>query len=327
MARIVFPIWENREIEIATNRVSIDYNVYAYPLGVTASRTEIYNGKAYAMPGSSSICIRIADIVDDYFKTTLPYVEGSVTTSGEEWRDTYFTIEPVGLTAIEVQPIWDYTYNGNISLGTLRNRNLIRPLRNDGKIEVDYRQLVISSQQVTEPVACSFVYGTAYDLGSEQSVDLSIDLRGLAYNSQLTYNGYGSKTYDVVKSCCRYCLHYVNKIGGWDSVLMNGKNTDTEDYDRKIVQSEREEKIYHTNVSKRWNLSRVLMVDGEGLNVSEIVGSANVVLEDLEAVGSERFKKVNIETQSINEKDYSTNGNQFVNLDLVVKEVTPRVRR
>ena len=32
------------------------------------------------------------------------------------------------------------------------------------------------------------------------------------------------KMYDVVDSCKRYCLYYVNGFGGWDSFLINGND-------------------------------------------------------------------------------------------------------
>ena len=302
------PLWKRTPIKVGSGSVNyrINYN-----------GQDIYFGKSINKPGETDTYIIINDIAEIAFrKMVFPAISGG---SGfTSFNDGIFpTFQVVGQSInTNFNMVYDWSYENASDIGA---RDLIRPLRNDGITEVDYRQVVTLSIFSTSSKTIQAIYGGMSNLGSGKFGTGYIDLRGRAYHSDLSMRGFNTHHYKVVKSCYNYVLHYLNKIGGWDSILLNGICIPGQSYERKKIIEDDSESTYLNKVSQTWLLNRVLMFDDEGQRASEIVGTCHAVLEDLNKDGADRFIPVEIEDNSVEDLTMKSNGNRMVSLAIRVK--------
>ena len=97
-------------------------------------------------------------------------------------------------------------------------------------------------------------------------------------------------TYQVLQDACqRFAAYYVNAYGGWDSLLLEGKETRRDELTRHTYRHDydnadpaaRGTKDYAIEVSPAWTLNTGLLTDDESSRMHHLLNSTEVYLCEL----------------------------------------------
>lgn len=126
-------------------------------------------------------------------------------------------------------------------------------------------------------------------------VTYQLDLSQSGYvqsSSTLYFRMYNPKDYPewkLQKTCYRYCLYYVNRLGGWDSVLMDGKSVQKEDAKASQIKKWAQfgstnfgRKDYRKELAQSWELTKTNLTDEQASKMNRIAFSNHIYLHDLE---------------------------------------------
>lgn len=122
-------------------------------------------------------------------------------------------------------------------------------------------------------------------------LDLS-QVSSVPTSSTLYFRMYSPKDYPEWKledTCYRYALYYVNRLGGWDSVLMNGKSLQKEDAKSSSIKKWAQwgstnfgRKDYRKELSQSWELTKTNLTDEQAAKMNRLAFSNHIYLHDLE---------------------------------------------
>ena len=336
-------IWKDYYCTI--NLTTADFRILTGGYGGTV----IYTGRAVAKPGASSIYLRINDICADYLRATVPnfdlrftagllslafYVQYKATSD-----DTWTNKETVLFTND-----WSYDYDYDAT-----RDGYTFPISQ----KADPRQILL----LTVPAGTNSVQATLTNSnGSTTNVwlpvrrtadfnnDFNNDYSHLSEAAQagvvqLDLGLYpsvvkvvlGGQVWEVDRSrCYDYGLYYVNAYGGWDSLAMNGTQTDSytrhelaTDYDN-TKQSAIGRSDFVNEVDMRYNLRTPWMSELGASRMHHLVGTNLAVIHEF-ATG--RILPVAIVTDSVQYKTYRSNGRTPISFDLEVTVAQDRQRR
>jgi hypothetical protein len=142
----------------------------------------------------------------------------------------------------------------------------------------------------------------------------------------------GNTIYHVVSECSRYVLYYVNAYGGWDSLLIEGnhsisdnltRHTRETEYDNRSIQN-RGVHNYVNEISKTMTLHTSWLSDDESSRMHHLLNSTNVFLGDL-VTG--QMIPVILTNTTTEYKTYKGNGGRLVNYAINVEFAQERIRR
>lgn len=266
-----------------------------------ASGAIIYNGKAYARPGESSIRIKINDVAADYIRQSLPVI-------GKTFDESAFTMTFLvqynyggsWLTAGSIEYAWDwshdYTYlasRDGYSFPVKRSidaRQYLPVTISGSTISVTLNKADGTTQAVTlsKKSPADFEDDADEDIAIfEQTPDGAaiLDLSNYSNVVSVTISG---KVFPVV-SCHNFVLYYVNEYGGWDSLLLEGRCNRTDTYYRHSAKygydnadmRARGEATYANEITQGWSLRTGLLTDEGAERMHHLVGSTMVYLHDL----------------------------------------------
>lgn len=254
------PIWQDYFLEI--DETSQEYIV-------KVSGVEVYHGRAVAEPGQSSLAIRLNDIAADYLRSSLPpltadgYAEESGMTVTLEVYDPDDTL--LGSETFSYE--WTYDEDASGASAPITDR-------------VAASQPLFFSKYGTGAVAGS-IDGGAITLGTSSSkAGTAVLMLGTHAGAKAVT--LGGNSFRVVDGCHRYCLLYVNALGGWDSLLLEGhcarKDTVTRHISEKVG---RGRDNYANEVRVGWTLRTGLLSDDEAGRMWHLLESTDVYLYDL----------------------------------------------
>lgn len=161
------------------------------------------------------------------------------------------------------------------------------------------------------------------------SYDFFVDSEHLIPGTYVTLT-IGASTYYVVSTCYKYCLHYLNQRGGWDSMLFRGIELQTDDIKRLsykknyVSQSLDFNKVdYLTTISEKWDLNTSFMTDRESGKMMNLMASNKIYLQDLE---TSKIVPVNITNSSCEHKNYKNQGRKMSTYKITVSASQPKYR-
>lgn len=318
------PIWKDYIITIP-NVDSFGYLVYF-------GNTLVYEGKAYRKPGASAIEIKINDICADYInKSTLPttfpmaggtaqpYIfEFQVVASGSESLNFQQTVQFLYDWSYDYTK--DYTTEPILSAPILRKIPRNAPLIYSATIGNTYIEILKNGD-------FSMAFNSAFRVNNistlpGESVAINIfDLTNVEGNEVRVYGGNSVNTYTIVDSCYRYMLYYLNAYGGWDFLLVEGKDMQTDNYTRHTIgqaynndiSRNRGTRNYRNDISRKWQLHTLWIDDAGAQNMHHLLGSTDVYLYDMQ---TEQLYPITLDNPQCEYKTYSNNGNQLVRFDI-----------
>lgn len=150
-----------------------------------------------------------------------------------------------------------------------------------------------------------FTYAYSYDF----FVDSSIPTGNF---SKLTIGG---MTYYVTLTCNRYCLYYLNQIGGWDSLLFNGRELQSDKLSRlsykknyRAMTTDFFKVDYLTTINESWSLNTSYLDDIQSSKMINVLASNRIYLHDLQ---DNIIIPVNIINSTCEHKTYKNQGRKL----------------
>lgn len=276
----------------------------------------IYSGKGWAKPNAASVYVRPNEIFSQYLGQTLPVMTNGQSTDA--------------LLVRTFQIVSGTTKNYSFAYGCesdLDNTPHHAPIT--GRVAIG--QLFIASAfKASTKVVTSAGTTTMAAANKNRVFDTSALTGGIRVEV-----GTGSVAWTLVPRCVRYALYYVNALGGWDSMLMEGGCRQTDGYDRSETgvyptagvseDVAQDSKVYLNEVKRRYTLNTGFLTDAEAARMHHLLGSVMVYLCDL-ADGNKMYP-VKITNGECPYKTFRNEGGQMVAYDIEVEQQATITRR
>lgn len=257
-------------------------NVAEADYTIEADGVQIYSGHAVRRPDEANLTVRINNVCADYIAHVIPAISSAVSTP-EPSAVTFTVKDGGGVTVDSVTFIADWSFDYDHDPAALA-----APVNG----HVSAAQALVLSVVGTS----STTFTLRYQGGSTDTVTVaasggpvqivSLPLANYVGLESVTVAG---KTYKVVPACHRYALLYVNAFGGWDTLLMEGRPSEADAYDRHTMvhrydnnaRSARGRSEYANEVTRSWTLRTGILHDDEADRMHHVLGSAHVYLYDI----------------------------------------------
>ena len=320
----IIPIWKDYPITITTNDPYVDYTI---SLGVGGRDGVIYSGRAYKLPGATTVRIVPNEVCAPYVSTNdrlyvyEDYLLGRMA--------QVFTLSAPGKN-----------YSVTFAFGADRTYTLpIVGRSNDpitGRMGYD-APIPISAYNVhynpNDDNTLFFGYTLSAANGystfiSKLTGALSIEssTKFLRYPSYEKLEVYGSAPdpieYRLLDICAKYYLYYINAYGAWDAFMIEGAGKKTDDYNRTTFEQsystvpptdgvlERGTVCLQNDITRKYTLVTGWLTDDQASRMHHLLGSTNVYLLDVE---ENRYLPVILTNSSCEYKTYRNQGAQLVN--------------
>ena len=283
------PIWKDYTVDLGTTDGQ-EFSIYD-----TADNTGnvIYKGKAYIKPGATHAYVKVNDLCADYLKQTIAASLSS--TSATYTGDTDVPAAHAFSLYVSSTKKADWVFILNweylVTLYDPQNYSPHRPIT--GRIQVGMKApltclkiLNSVSVETTEDLSpASVSYGPAPFNFYYRPASTTKQLRlGAGQPPTWSYN----VTYKVIPKCHRWALYYVNELGGVDVLVLEGKCSMKDSYDRKTYKQSydnsatinRGEVNYHNDIRRTWELHTGWLTDAEAGRMGHLLGSTLVYLCD-----------------------------------------------
>jgi hypothetical protein len=254
--------------------------------------------------------------IKEYYKNFDVYVDGNFA------RSYYF--------------INDYSYNFDRLVERSQPNNTVI-LSNPINKKIDRRQVFLYS--LFTPVKTDLPTNIIYydDVHVIQSTRTTSTQQWLILDDKLYLHDRATKlsvngdTYDLVDSCSRYCLYYVNAIGGWDSFLIDGNDKKTDNITRYSTiknfdntKTDFEKKNYISIINPKITLYTGWLNDDESSRMYNLLETNEAYLHDL-VDGS--IVPINILNNTCEYKTFTNNGKHKFNYTIEVEVAQSKIRR
>lgn len=306
MAEMI-PIWRDIEIEYNT---SDDYCVYE----ITNNGRTIYTGKAYKKPNSNYCYFKINKIIENYLEKSYNPDGGDIQNTGGVIK-VELSIDNALYNSYWFVWNWDYvTEEIPSNQLVVLNRSINGKYASGGKMLAT----ILNTYDTTKTIN---IGGVNRSVGANSITTFTLnDTSGDKINI-------GDISYDVVKNCIEYQLIYLNKIGGYDVVNLNGRTQIEDEFEglehvKTILNtSNYHEKNKWLNEVKRVFNGNIFWLNNEQAErLQHLYSSIQVWLYDIK---NDRMIPVVIEDKSI---DYQNN-KKLISFNVRVSESKTKVIR
>lgn len=328
-------IWKDYIIDLGAD------DVKAYTIS-TAEGDLVYSGKAYKRPGAASNTIKINDICASYMAGgNLPTPEtGEI--SADIMRTFLVNEAQTGKLIEAVSFVFDWSNDYDFDPDTdVPNAPITG--------EVDPRQFITLSRYMAGPETATITMkdGTTttitvfFDLVGDFNDDFDLSfLRGRSGSNVIDLTKYpdavrvevGGIVYNVVATCGRYVLYYLNAFGGWDSLVCKGVAQRTDNYTPSTYSKEydndkainRGDVTYLNEIEVAFTLHSGWLQDEQAARMHHLLGSTDVYLYDLQ---ERRAYPAVMTSKQAEYKTYNGEGRQPVAYDITLRLAGSRIRR
>ena len=298
------PIWKDYILTILPNSNSIDFYILH-------NGERIYEGKAFARPTAGrEIKIKINDICANYLRDEFPSLfpnSGNILNYIYEF-EIYVAYSANNYEYFnKVSFYYDWSYKYSQAQRPILSAPILRKVPEGAPLIVSaIESIAINSEEysVDEGYKRTVLYTPTAD---------SVTITGV--------DNIALETYKVVPNCYRYMLYYLNAYGGWDFLLIEGKEKQTDNYTRHTIgqtynnnqSRNRGARNYRNDIARKWQLHTLWIDDAGAQNMSHLLGSTEVYLYDIQA---EELHPITLDNSQCEYKTYSNNGNQLVRYDI-----------
>lgn len=318
MAKI--PLWQDIVWQVL-GYSQLQYEVF------TSGGSLLYRGLAVADPNDGDeINIRLNDIfADALYDRYINFISSSGVAASESGRGvaTFVVRNMSSYQTTNFDVVADYSYKpyrafaSDPILPILDGRQDLLLTSWEGSLDIDKGGSSVISQSGAN----------TYCIGSDTLAD--------ATSISASHRSGGSFRWDVRFTCADYVLHYVNARGGWDSLLMLGRCSESEEYarhdvGRRYVNSSGSNhdnigKVTYANeVIKKWTLRTCLLTDEQSAKMYNVLGTTRAILQGLNT--NERFP-VCVTNSTYEEQTFRGNGNKMAQYEIQVTLAQNRIRR
>ena len=289
---------------------------------------EIYKGKARAKPNEEYYKINVARICQDYLSSSLPDIrEMDDDTFAATNAVRYFTLLIEG----EAKVTYMFLYNWNYCFDPLPLKN---PDRNafpcsipiNGHLDPRMKML-ITYFSLAESPKVEYYQGEkkrtkTFKTGLSTWVRDVDDIQGLTLTlKNCSY---------TVNYCGDYALYYKNRSGGYDSFLIEGNGTKTDQYDRSTYRKTYDvgsidfgSKHYHNEITTNYKLNTGWLSDNESeILAYNLLSSDEVILHIL---ATNELIPVMITNSEASYKTFKNNSRKLVNYEITLEESQKKI--
>lgn len=328
----VYPICEDIFHEVITNKDNIEYQI-------KLNNKTIYQGRAYKKPNENNIRFNINKLVYSYLNSNLPnffkVVDNNFLTEIKEYYKK-FDVYVDGNFKRSYYFINDYSYNFDRLVERSQPNNTVI-LSNPINKKIDKRQIFLYS--LFTPVKTDLPTNIIYydDVHVIQSTRTTSTQQWLILDDKLYLHPNATKlsvngdTYNLVDSCSRYCIYYVNAIGGWDSFLIDGNDKKTDNITRYSTiknfdntKTDFEKKNYISIINPKITLYTGWLNDDESSRMYNLLETNEAYLHDLD---SGDIVPINILNNTCEYKTFTNNGKHKFNYTIEVEVAQSKIRR
>ena len=264
-----------KPIWIDTTYTFIGSSAFTYYI-TDSDNNKLFSGKAYAYPGTSSATVNINHICENYLSSELKILD-SEDVSGTTIHGTAFKTFKLFNSSNTLLDTFMFYWNYNQKEVIYSGVTSI-PINGHYALDMKKLQTTIDENGIT----------TSWNSSSEE---------GLGYS---------------ISACGDYVLYYLNRNGGWDSFLIEGKVQEKDNYSISSYEGKgnqvnywsRETNRFRNQINHTWELHTDWLTDEQSTILAYHLLSSNVVyLHDL----------VNGDIIAVNITDTSTEYKKFTN--------------
>lgn len=288
------PIWIDKTYTFTGS------SAYTYVIG-DASNNILFSGKAYAFPGTTTAEINVNKICENYLENDLTILSSSASTG-------------ITTQTNAAQTFKLYRDTDRITTGST--------LLNSYKFYWNYNQSnVIYSGVLSEPI------NGHYDVNMKKLRTSLDNTNGV----QTEWNSQNSSALGYTTSACGdYALYYLNRNGGWDSFLIEGKVIENDSYSTSSFETKsnqvnywsRENNRYRNEITHTWELSTNWLSDSESRRLAFHLLSSNKVY--LHNLTTNEITPVDITDTSTDYKTFK-NERKLISYKIKIKESNKQV--
>ena len=312
-----YPTWQ--DVFVPIPRISDDENNITYSVSVMNNETGeyevVYRGNAVFTDKDPEI--NITEIVRDY-------VEDNIDISGEAGYTQKIDLTKVMLNTGEegdnlvasLYYYYDYSFDKDFKL----TRNM--PILNYFDVRQNIFLSFLNLSGETNIIRIS---------ASGRLLRLRLDTPGIFHNKLAHHEGNiivnapdKSTTLTSKNTCAKYAIYYLNPLGGWDQLLIEGKVVKTIKLENKSYKrnfdnntNEFENKHYLKNLTTSYKLTTGYLTDAQAKLMPNLIETTKAYLFELD---TNNYIPVLINTTSVDIKTYRNQGRKLFTYTIEVQE-------
>ena len=312
-----YPTWQDVFVEIP--RTSEDESDITYSVSIFDNKTNtfevVYRGNAVFTEEEPEI--NITEIVRDYVEDNINiYAEGGSTQEENLTQVMLNTDEPEPNLVASLYYYYDYSFDKDFKF----TRNM--PILN----HFDTRQDIFLSFLNLSGETNNITISTGGRL-----LRLTLDTPGIFHNKRAYHEG------DVIinapdkrtvltskNTCAKYAIYYLNPLGGWDQLLIEGKVVKTIKLENKTFKrnfdnntNEFENKHYLKNLTTSYKLTTGYLNDAQAKLMPNLIETTKAYLCELD---TKNYIPVLINNNSVDIKTYRNQGRKLFTYTIDVQE-------
>lgn len=301
MANNIRPIWEDYYVVFNTNDSPVNYGIYEVgdygtteSNNVTYQNTEklIFSGKAWAAPSydQDTFKTNINKICEDYLSNEFNSfatvgADGTNINHTDALKTFVIKNEDNGTEIDRVTFIYDWSFDITVTYAEGQSTEMSRPINGKGVNGMYYFRTVFNGTYVRTLV------------------------------SHTPLSGY-TETTDC--NAGKWALYYLNRYGGWDSYLIDGYVSRKDNFNRKAVFADYDNKTvqfgnkpYMTQITPNYEIHTGWMNDRESeVLAANVFQSTRVYLHNLE---TEEIIPIVITDADVLHKNHKNSGRRLLN--------------
>lgn len=313
-----YPTWQDVFVEIP--RISDDDSNIDYSVSVLDNETNtfevVYRGNAvFTEEGNPEI--NITEIVRDY-------VEDNINIYADEASKQYSNLTKVMLNTYEAEQnlvatlyyYYDYSFVKDYKF--TRNMPILNYFDTRQDIFLSFLNLSDEKQDVT-----------VFDSGN--IIYIELDKPGMFHYKNKYLDGnvtintpYTTTTLTSKNTCAKYAIYYLNPLGGWDQLLIEGKVVKTIKFENKTFKmnfdnntNEFQNKHYLKNLTTSYKLTTGHLTDEQAKLMPNLIETTKAYLCELD---TNRYIPVLINNNSVDIKTYRNQGRKLFTYTIDVQE-------
>ena len=312
-----YPTWQDVFVEIP--RTSEDENNITYSVSVMNNETNtfevVYRGNAVFTEEDPEI--NITEIVRDYVEDNINiYAEGGSTQESNLTKVMLNTDEPEPNLVATLYYYYDYSFDKDFKF--TRNMPILNHFDTRQDIFLSFLNLSGETNNVTISTG-------------GRLLRLTLDTPGIFHNKRayregdVIINAPDKRTVLTSKNtCAKYAIYYLNPLGGWDQLLIEGKVVKTIKLENKTFKrnfdnntNEFQTKHYLKNLTTSYKFTTGYLTDEQAKLMPNLIETTKAYLCELD---TNTYIPVLINNNSVDIKTYRNQGRKLFTYTIDVQE-------
>lgn len=325
---MAIPIWETYPITLGSE------DTYRFRILLdNASGEVIFTGIAHKMPGEANVKVRINDICATYLPREREPSVFNTTSEVFVWKRSFvvqkYTTSWETVETVEFANNWSY----NLLWGEPDGLSFpITPIATRQALVFSWINIPARPDIYYHRPTSSSWFLKRMDFDPYGSCTLSLIpedyTTGVIDAIRIDIPGVATRDFQIVKSCARFALYYINSYGGWDTFLMEGNYTfsnELQKFNRASEYLSRSADQNYLNLVNRFvTLNTGLLTDAQAAMMGELMNSTNVFLCDMD---EGTLLPATIVDTSWEEKTFKNQGGKVFNYTIRLQLTKNLVRR